>query len=797
MIARFINGTATLDLTTGPYSLGKDFQPPPLAMSYNIPTGSSANRYGGGELVGAKAENRDWSFEVRILGSTRSDVETSARRLAGFVRTAQYFEYQGADLPEPLWGQLGAPLRYEIVTGDVSLGDSYSLGRATEGGNLCRVFLTVRPYATGKKQRLASAKGGVYEDALGSPDGVPWGLRVLPAATNKMLNPVFGHATYDTGWSLSAATAVVSQVTDPAWVFPGSTSAVRIDANTNVHYRQVINAGSTATHQFTVIVARPDRKPVSSSDCLIYYNLGVLTTTWTALGNGWYRGTASAAGTNTNVSAGLTVQTGRAVILIAMQMEEGPYPTAVFCGDMIGCAWTGTAHESTSTRAVGRLRLGYGADTFNLGQWGVHVVWKTPAANTALTANAVLFSVAGAPSITGYFNPTTNVFTLGDATNTISSAAQTFTAGEVIDLIFTGGPGGLNIYKNGVNIATGATYTLPNVSMSYVYIGSDAIAAQQCDGLLQGFATYAQETSAAEALAIYTACAAPIGRGQRVGTLPYFWTVSGTGLIQQCDDSTHSNYVVCAGIPGDGEARTRWEIAPSAIDKDGYWLFSSLSENYVKPTAQWYGEASGTVDATASGGQYDGSFSAPGNSVEMTVTRPSALRGPIHYFLRAKGAGSFQSFPTLRFYPASIPLYGETRVLTFTANWQWYWVGSIPAPDPVNVDAAYQRILAQIVVADLVSIDWMQICNGDAAYIDADGWDTDWSTLMIEENSVYKADANGAPFALHSLRGRVPQLHPGQVNTVWFVVGGNGDTHSIAATATFAKVSITPRWSLI
>jgi hypothetical protein len=792
MIARFINGTATLDLTQAPYSLGSDFLPPALALSYNIPAGSSANRMGGGELVGARADNREWSFEVRILGQSLTDIELSARRLSGFVQTAQYFEYQGADLPTPLWGQLGAPLRYELVTGELALGSSYSL-QSRARGILCRVSLTVRPYATGQSQRVASAKGGVYEDMVGSPDGIPWGLRVQAAATNKITNPVFGHATYDTGWSLATATAVVSKVTDPRYCFPGSTAAVKIEANTTSYYRQTINAGNTAAHRFTVLAARPDGKPVTTADASIYYNSTVLATGWTALGNGWYRGTSSAFGTASGVGTGLIVQPGRALILIAMQMEQGLYPTAVCHGDMLGCAWTGTPHASTTTREAGLLRLTYAPDTFNLGQWSVHVIWKTPAANTAVLDTNVFFSVSGTPSIVGYFNGASNVFALGDGTTTITSAAQSFASGEVIDLIFTGGPNGLNILKNGAVIATGATYTLPTAAPDYINIGSTAGATQQADGLLQGLATYARELTAAEAGAIYTACAAAMARGQRVGSIPFGWTVSGTGLIQQADDATHSNYAVFGGIPGDGEARTRWEIAPSAIDKEGYWLFASTSDGYVKPTAQWYGEGMGTPDATASGGEYQ----ATGSSIVITARRPVDIRGNINYFLRAKGNSTTSFLSLLKFYPGSIPILGKYYTHTFNASWQWYWMGTIAAPEPVAVDPAYLRVQAEIDVPGSVSSDFIQICNGDVAYIVAGGYSANWTTLVIEDGSVYKADANGAPFALHALRGRVPQLQPGQINTVWFVVGGNGDTHSISATATFAKVSITPRWSLL
>jgi hypothetical protein len=806
MIARFTNGTATLDLTTGPYSLGTDFLPPALALSYNLPTGGSANRLGGAELVGARADNRSWSFEVRVLGQSLTDIELSARRLAGFVQTAQAFEYQGADLPTPLWGQLGAPLRYELITGEVALGSSYSLPSRVRG-ILCRVSLTVRPYATGKTQRLTQAKGAVYEDAVGSPDGIPWGLRVLAAVTNKMTNPVFGHSTYDSGWSLAAATAVISKVTDPGFVFPGSTAAVKIEANNTAHYRQTINAGATSNHVFTVIAARPDRKPVSTADGAIYYNSVPLTTTWTALGNGWYRGTASATGVAVATSAGLMVTAGRALILIAMQMEVGWYPTAVFCGDMIGCAWTGTSHASTSTREAGQLRLSFAADTFNLGAWGVHVSWRTPASHAAMPVDPVFFSVSGAPSIAGSFNTAGNNFVLSDATTTIGSAAQTFTAGEVIDLLFTGGPNGLNIYKNGVNIATGATYTLPNVAMTWVNIGSTGGGTQHCDGLLQGLDIYNVEPSAAQAQALYTACSAAQARGQRVGTIPFLWTKDGDMVVDNCDDATRDNWGVAGGIPGDAPAQTVYVVTNSAsFSPNDLWLMNRAMKEFVYPSTQWFGDISDSgADASCAGGYYrEDNVASTGG--DFTVFGFAPARSVLfstraHIFARmADTVGGLRVSPYASYGGGYIT--GPDRAITTSASWRLFYIGEVCIPELPREFYGTSRLLdagvylTRAAGTGMVKCDYVVAFDGPVMHVSNSG---SWSgALIAREQSIQIDVANGRQNgASLSVRGDYIELEPNVYNHLMILLGGHGELNAITDTLTFNKILVTPRWSLL
>ena len=140
---------------------------------------------------------------------------------------------------------MGAPLRYEIVTGYASAPDE-KYTATTGRGWFTTVTLEVKPLALGNRQKLANASGGVFEDNFGMTDGTPRGLAMFRATTNKMTNPVFGASTYSTGWT-AGANLIASKNTDPRSCLPGVSQSVILTARaaTNHTYTQSINAGNT------------------------------------------------------------------------------------------------------------------------------------------------------------------------------------------------------------------------------------------------------------------------------------------------------------------------------------------------------------------------------------------------------------------------------------------------------------------------------------------------------------------------------------------------------------------------
>jgi len=348
-IGRFTNGASKIDLDGTTYSLGADFYPPAVMREYNLSHGTSLNRYGGAELIGSRAVNRELEFSVVVQGTTEIPAVANARRLVTFLRSAKYFEWQPeGGLPEPLWGQLGAWLRYEIVTADASLSDLF--GMMNRDNLTVNVVLKVKPHALGARQSVFFAAGGTLLDMFGVVDGNARGLMTPEATTNKMTDPTF-EAAWTVGSSLDD-----DYNYDRRYVLHNARRSVRLSsrAGSNNTYTKSINVGNTNTHTFSAYVMRTDGAAVTSSDCQIYY-ADAKNSTYTSMGNGLYRVQWSGAGINSATAAGIIVTSGGAIYLMGYQIEEKAYATPLCFGDLPGCAWTGTQYASTSTRTTSNI----------------------------------------------------------------------------------------------------------------------------------------------------------------------------------------------------------------------------------------------------------------------------------------------------------------------------------------------------------------------------------------------------------------------------------------------------------
>ena len=217
---------ASIDLTSAPYAIGMDLTVPALAESVNIASGSAANIYGGGSLASNKYNDRQWTFEIRILSTSVAGVQLAARKVVDFLSRLDdndktYIEYRtNTDTPEPLWGQYGAAFRYEVITASVSVDPNYTERLQREVIAFLTISVTVKPYAETKQQRIATATGGLVEDTVGAVDGRSKGLIVPAAATNSITNPVFGHSTFGSGWTAGSSLTATAN-TDTEYVLFG------------------------------------------------------------------------------------------------------------------------------------------------------------------------------------------------------------------------------------------------------------------------------------------------------------------------------------------------------------------------------------------------------------------------------------------------------------------------------------------------------------------------------------------------------------------------------------------------
>ena len=177
------------------------------------------------------------------------------------------------------------------------------------------------------------------------------------------------------------------------------------------------------------------------------------------------------------------------------QVTQTSYQLPYRDGTMNGCAWTGTAHASTTIVTASKLAY---ADQLNDTAGTLGVIWS-PADDSTAQKTAYIFDNG---TLSAYFNSTDSKLYLTDNTNTISGAI-TFSAGDDIYACFTWGSAGLAIYVDGALLASGATYTAG--ANGTLYIGSDTAGASVVNGELCELVITDYAMTAAEIAAIYNA----------------------------------------------------------------------------------------------------------------------------------------------------------------------------------------------------------------------------------------------------------------------------------------------------
>jgi alpha-D-ribose 1-methylphosphonate 5-triphosphate synthase subunit PhnG len=426
-IFKLTKGVRYIDLQAGRYRVHQGWAPPSAAILPLLAEGTSANR-NGATLAGRRPVTRSFSLRVNVTGSTDAEIRRGVNdidamlALAGDDLEPLYLEFKpNSDTLEPMWGNYGVNLCYEIVSGSVEIEKSYLTGARLANDVDVIISITVKPYAVGKPQLLCSATGGVREDVIGSSDGSSRGLVVAeatPTGGNQFGNPVFGYNTWNGGWS-AGVNVNAAQNTDPTYILFGRSSA-RLTAfsSSSATYTQSINLGSTSTHTVSAYVKKRDGSVVTTADAKMYY-AGDQTTSVLSVGDGWYRLSASFTGIASAQNVGISLQAAGVELFADMfQVELGTYATPPCYGDMLGCAWGGTAHSSTSSRTAARIRLPVSA-AWSQGGCTIRMAVRFDVSNTHPN-NMVLWSRTGAATVYAQFNATGDTFQLTDATTMVA-----------------------------------------------------------------------------------------------------------------------------------------------------------------------------------------------------------------------------------------------------------------------------------------------------------------------------------------------------------------------------------------
>jgi hypothetical protein len=843
-VVKLIRGALSLSLTSGRYRLSADFLPPEVSILPLLATGTSANRFGGAEKIGERGQVQDWTFNVEITNcASEAEVRQAANSLRNFLvgagdknnPTYLYYASSSNVTLDPLWGQRA--LYYEIVNGKANLGALYGTQALEFGRGLfdCPVTLTIKPWALGQPQRLATATGGILPDQWGTPDGVEKGVIIPEATTNKASNPVFGNATWNTTWT-AGANIIASQNTNPQYCLPQTQSSAFLQSNGAANqFYQVINAGGTATHCFSALVMRPDGGAVTSSDCQIYYNAGI-STNYIHLGNGLYLLTAATAGINGATNTGILVFSGHSVYLLAYQCEQKVYPTPICWGDLLGCSWSSTAHAaaSTSTRTAASCKVTIDDTVLRAAQGTIAWTWIAPNNYNALAATTqyLWWSATG---VLCYYDTTTNVAVLADGSGN-SNAAMTFTAGDVITFHATwGSTSGLTLYKNGAVLATGTSHVVSALA-SALWIGTTAAGAGNFNGTFADLRTFPHEMTATEVANDYANTSKASGTvtasAQRTGAIPWFWTLNGDNVTSQYTDATHQHWGVAGGIPGSVEALTDYTIlldtTGSNFDNDGgtYYLAQLPAPNWFSPsvfpmyydasaTSSGSGDIGGSVTYNIIGSPASTAAAVTWQAAQLPKASASYLAGQeLTLAARLKDYSANTSNLQIQFQIqlGNTYLSADQKLTSNVAGGSGqnlFFSNPITFPTAKDLYGAsqggfellyfslgLQRISGS---AASVAVDYIWVMPTIRARVTATGTALGgkqaWSRLR-DDRADYEAQNNSYNSPM-LFRGRKVNLYPGVYNTLFAMRGDVGLFFDITRTMTFNTIKVTPRYALL
>ena len=835
-IAKLTRGAHEIDLNSGQYALALDYSPPAANMLLSIAAGTSANRYGGGVLMGRRLAPQGLSLPVRVKGDSSAEVEAGIRRLARFLEGAgdvgepTYFLWRPHDaIPyEPKHGQFGASVRVELLGAETyAKWDRYGHATAREHVAVVIIPLVVNPAINGKRMRAGSAVGGVLENVLSSPDGISRGLMISEETTNKSTNPVFGHATWNNGWT-SGAGLISEKNTDKEFILPGADASAKLTriSATNRMFYQSLNLGNTNQHTHTAYVEKVDGTIATATEVRIWYGSGQ-TSTYKYLGNGITRvrwtGAGIASATDTGVEL---LSSSTTIYLLGYQVEEKSYPTVICWGDIHGCSWTGTAHASTSTRTAARVRWP-ASNLLDIGEFTIVLSWMPDRDSSDFTGAATRLIHDG----TMYVGLTTTpAYQFFDGVNTITGGAVSFSAGGIEVLHFVAGPSGLCIYRNGALYATGSTYT-PRTFGTYLYLGSSSTPGSHTNGTYLGFHTYAHAITDTQALAGYNNLAQAAqggdGYGQRIDSIFAFWTKDGDDQVDNANPDANlpsdlDNYGILLGVPGDLPAETEI-IATTSISMDssnaGGVGLSILEVPYDKTINMhdFYGEGSGVADVgNSSDNAYEQVSVGTGGSaftreISMALRHMELLAGKdVAFLCRIRvAAGGAAELRTTVYFGIDAGMSSDYQAIQSAALFLMRRTPFVTMPDyrllaptgvPGTVAGFYVYARRQSGGAANIDLDYYQIITQPFMLID---FSTTPSCSIFRYSSRDKSVVGLASLAVIqstgvSLSGEMIEFRPGTYNYLISCVGRTkgvaGAQASISHTLTYNEIWVTPRW---
>jgi hypothetical protein len=807
-IARFIYGTRTLDINDNVrYALETGFAPPPALLSAQMSDGTSANRTGGATKIGQRAQNRQWSFSVQCLGGSEREVSRAFQDLASFMMYAGidkanplYFEYKpNSDINiKPSWGQDGW-LRYEVRhAAPPQIGERYSSGEFRARNVTALLSIEVAPYAEGLQQRLCSASGGIIEDTIGTADGISRGLIVPEATCNLFTNPVFGHATWNTGWS-AGASILALQNTDPTFLLPGTQNSVRLTASASVTntYTQDLTL-SASPNAIWSAVKLPDGGAVTASNLQMCYNGSVLDTQYTNAGNGIWYAVASALGTASAASTGVSVKNGQTVYLMAAQAERKDRRTPLCWGDLLGCSWSGSAHASTSLRAAGTVKITTAADTVQTVPLSIQLAFKTPTM-PATAYSPLLFDFRDASHTDAPYCYLENrlIFTYknyGLFSGTLAS--------DTVYLVHcvVSGNGDAALYVNGALVDSAAAIGHAALG-TQMFVGSTYLGAQQTNFTLYDFTVWNVALTAAQIASEAANLVPVLADDKRLSPVPWLWTKDGDNVVDNCDDSTRDNFTVIGGLAGTNPAKSVCDFRTGNANTQIY-IGRYAAQEFLTPVNRVYYD----MDTTATTSADSGSAVSSG-TITTSPNVISGAAGPVYdealadnqiiLLARMKDAGS-ALLAQVYFELANVAINSDFLPVTSVSTYRIIEIGTLVLPKneiadtpwtPIGLNPRFKRSTG----SGDVTLDYFIALPNAMKIIPTSGY----QYLYSDGRCFSYAAASGKINERSVMSGARLDLYPDMINVVIHMLGFLAAACAVTDTLTYNSVKITPRWGLI
>lgn len=399
-----------------------------------------------------------------------------------------------------------------ITADKIAMGMGDNLFNAADGLLLLGPYCKISPTEWWSLRKQKATLSGAFHQEAGRWQGTR-GLVIEEATTNRIKNPSIEVDT--TNWG--AISSTISRDTTCTVFGKASLKVVTNNAVANEGVWAVVTAETSASTQYTfscylrgagtVMLRFWDSVGGHQSSGTI-----TLTDTWKRYGFTATFGT----GVDRNVYIRTIGQQAATFYCDGFQLEALAVATSYADGSLgTGYAWTGTAHNSTSTRAVTEVNLdAHGKLLENNATMSFRIVTQAAYAydGTWPTATPLLMDIyedASNRIFIAFSSATDKLYASvvsGGTTLTLTPSAVTpFSAGDWLDIIltidFTGNK--YYFYFNGGEIASGTTDLANIVTLSQWNVASRFNAVSQAGWNVAEFAAFGRVLTASEVAAMY------------------------------------------------------------------------------------------------------------------------------------------------------------------------------------------------------------------------------------------------------------------------------------------------------